>query len=107
MKEVFISTREVSKEKIHGIKTNSPYLVQGEPFWVIVYLYAIPGSRVSISISSLGTMRKRKEEEAEKIIDGIFYQQFITPEGLRGLDVEVYIDKILWSHRRIHWIEMR
>lgn len=107
VKEVFISTKEVSKEKIHRIRTNAYYIVQGKPFWVIVYLYAIPGSRVSISISSIGAVRERKEEEAEKIIDGIFYQQFITPKSSRGLDVKVYIDKILWSQRRIHCKEMR
>ena len=108
IKEVLISTRKVSKEKIHAIKSSDSYLLEGEPFWVIVYLYAVTGTGISISISDI---RKRNIKRAHDVVkrefDGIFCHQFVAPRDQRGLEVKVYIDKILWVHRRIRCMEMR
>lgn len=108
IREVFISTKRISKEKVHAIRSNALYLVPGEPFWVIVHTYAITGTRVSISVYDI---RNRKIEgaygEAKRDIDGIFCHQFTAPKGLRGLEVKVYIDTILWTHHKMRCMEMK
>jgi hypothetical protein len=104
LKEIFISTKNVPKEKVYAIKSNDPCIVGGELFWVIVHLHAIAGTRVSISIESI---RKKREKEIKSDTDGIWWKGFTAPKGLRVLEVKVYIDTILWAHRVVRCMEMR
>lgn len=77
IKEVLISNRDVSKDRVHGIRFSDSYIVEGKPFWVIAYLYVIPGTRISVSLESMRRTIERREEEAP-------LDEVETPKNKRG-----------------------
>ncbi len=103
IKEVLICSRDIPREKMYAIRSNDPHVVQGKLFWIIVHFYAVAGTRISISID---TIRKRKEREIIKEDEGIWWEGFTAPEGVKYLDVKVYIDTMLWVHRIVRCKEL-
>jgi hypothetical protein len=102
IREVIISRREVSEENVHAIRTNADHLVQENFFWVIVHLYAIAGTRVSVDIREI---KERRDKELESEGDCIWWQGFIVPKEIKWLQVKVFIDRIQWTHRRMRCLE--
>ena len=100
VREVLISTKEIPEEKVYAIRTNDDYVIEGKLFWVIVHFHPVIGTRVTISIKAIKQRKEFHVKESKKK-GAILWRGFTAPKGLRGLDVKVYIDEILWSHRTI------
>jgi hypothetical protein len=100
LESLSISTKEATKENIDTLDWADSYLHKGEPFWLLLRLYANSGTKASVYVST--------SQSEETIFDSAgnwkWWPSFIAPNSSENVQIEVHINDEVWIK---HQFEVR
>jgi hypothetical protein len=92
-----ISNIPVNKDNVDKINDSDYYIRKGNPFWVIVHLYAIAGTRARIELNPEG---QTEETIFVSTNNWSWWPKFTAP-NIGNIELNLFVNDIIWLKKKL------